>query len=194
MKEETKPTIIARLTKEQETNIFKALAHKSYKEAGKEYGLHLIYNDDDAKITSAVFSIARKIKKAPELWGLSKDTVDVVQQALDSRSVRKNPRLRAEVAIQTESFRDKLDNMRDTVAEIIDKKLKKYNTAKGVDNVQLRDLKDLLGMAIDKGRLLRGESTENIIKHSSINTEDLDPKEALAIVMRAREALVESKK
>lgn len=190
-KEEPKKII---LTKEQQAEMFKSLAHKTYKQVGYDFGIHLMYPNNDVKVTSFVHQICDKIKKAPEIWGLSQDTVEVIQEALDSRSIKNNPAIRSELALQEESFRDKLDNMRDTVAEIIQRKLKKYNTVKGADNVQLRDLKDMLGMVIDKSRLLRGESTENIIKLSKIDTETLNPEDALKIVMRARDALIEGKK
>lgn len=191
---EAKPTIVARLTREKEAEIFKALAHKSYSEVGKDFGLHLIYPDDTAKVTSVVFGIARKVRRAPQLWGIPEDTVQVIQESIDKRSVRKNPKIKSDIAIMEESFRDKLDTMRDTVAEIITKKLEKFNTAKGIDNVQLRDLKDLLSMAIDKGRLLRGESTENIKKMSPIDVENISPEDALKVIMKARDVLIEGKK
>lgn len=181
------------LTKEQEALMFKALAHKAYREVGHDFGLHH-FIPDDGKLSSFVFNIARRIKKAPSIWGLSEDIVDVVQEAMDKRSVKKNPKIRSDVAIQEESFRDKLDTMRDTVAEIISKKLKKYNTVKGIEGISIRDLKDLLAMAIDKGRLLRGESTENIKKLSPINTDDMSPEEALKVIMKARDAMIEAKK
>lgn len=192
--EEFKPGVMPKLTKEKEAMIFKALAHKSYKEVGKDFGFHYVFPNDDTKITSAVFGIARRIKKAPDLWGLSQDAVDVVQEQIDRRSVKKNPALKTDIALQEESFRDKLDTMRDTVAEIITKKLEKYNTSKGIDNVQLRDLKDLLSMAIDKSRLLRGESTETIVKMSKIDTDSLTPEDALRVVMKARDLMVENKR
>ncbi len=186
------PTVI--LTKEQEVNLFKSLIRKTYKEAGYEFGLHLMYPNNDVKIVSVINVLVKRMIRAPELWGLSQDVVDVVKEAIESRSIRKGGKAISEANIQEESFRDKLDVMRDTVAEIISKKLKKYNTAKGVDEIAIRDLKDLLAMTIDKSRLLRGESTENIKKLSVIDTDNMNPKDALTIVMKAREALIESKK
>ena len=191
---EENPTVVARFTKEKEAEMFKALAHKSYKEVGKDFGLHLIYPDDDTRITSVVFGIARKIRRAPEVWGLSTDAMQVIQEQIDRRSVKKNPKIKSDIAIMEESFRDKLDTMRDTVAEIITKKLSKYNTVKGIENVHIRDLKDLLGMAIDKGRLLRGESTENLIKMSKLDTDSMSPEEAMKVILKAREVLIEGKK
>jgi len=183
------------LNQEQEVRIFKSLTHLSYIKSAKANGLHLIEPEaSDGRMLSIVQTIVRKISKAPELWGLSKDSVQIVQEALDRRSIRKNPGLRADIAIQEESFRDKLDTMRDTVAEIITKKLKKYNTVSGIKEISIRDLKDLLGMAIDKGRLLRGESTENIKKMSPIDTDNMTPEDALKVIMKAREAMLDNKK
>lgn len=182
------------LTKDQEALIFKSLVHKTYKEAGHDFGIHMMFPDDDTKVTSFVFNIARRIKKAPELWGISPDVVDVVQEAMDKRSIKKNPGLKSDLALQEESFRDKLDVMRDTVAEMIDKKLKKHNSVRGIDGISIRDLKDLLSMTIDKSRLMRGESTENIKKMSPLDTEKMTPEEALAVVIKARDILIEGKR
>lgn len=188
------PAVKEQFTKEKEAAIFKALAHKSYKEVAKDFGIHLVYPGNDKKITSFIYNIAKKIRKAPELWGIATDTVEVVQEAIDKRSIKKNPGLKGDIAIMEESFRDKLDALRDTAAEILSKKLKKYNTTKGMEDISVRDLKDLLVATIDKSRLLRGESTENIKKLSPLNVEDMSPEEALSVVMKARDAMIEAKK
>ena len=193
-KEELAAPVKVVLTKDQEVLLFKSLAFKTYKDAGYEYGVHLMYPGDDKAVTTFVAKIANKIRKAPELWGISEDAIEVIQEAIDSRSIKNNPAIRSDIALQEESFRDKLDTMRDTVAEIITRKLKKYNTAKGHEDVQIRDLKDLLAMAIDKSRLLRGESTENLVKMSKLDTDSMTPEDALKVVMKARDILIESKK
>jgi hypothetical protein len=182
------------LTKEQESQIFKALAHKTYKDVGYEFGIHLMYPNNDVAVTAFVHRLAEKIRKAPELWGISEDAMEVIEKAIASRSIKNNPAIKSDMALQEESFRDRLDGMRDTVADIIVRKLKKYNTAKGHEDVQLRDLKDLLAMAIDKGRLLRGESTENLVKLSKIDTDSMSPEDAMKVILKAREILVEGKK
>lgn len=180
------------LTREQEANMFKALAFKSYKTIGHEFGLHYYYKTD-AQVRTAVMGIARKVRKAPELYGISEDAVDVIDEAAASRSIRKNPAIRSAVAIQQESFKDRLDTMRDQVADMIMMKLDKYNSKKGIDNVTLKDLKDLLGLSIDKSRLLRGESTETIVKLSKMDTDNMTPQQALEVVMKARDAMIEAR-
>lgn len=181
------------LTKAQEAEIFKAIAHNGYKKVGYEFGFQHFY-DNDKLIIQAVFAIVRKIRKAPELWNLSEDVVEVVETSIASRSVTTNPKLKSDVNILEESFRDRLDTMRDAVAEIIMKKIAKYQKKGGEDDISIRDLKDLLAMAIDKGRLLRGEGTENITKLAKIDVDNLSADDALKVIMKAREALVESKK
>lgn len=184
------------LNKEQEIKIFKSLSHMSYKAAAKDNGLDIISPEsDDIRLTSWAHAIARKIMKAPQLWGITQDSVDIIRESIDSRSIKPNNKLRADVALENESFRDRLDNMRDKVADMIMAKLKIYGrNSKTLEGISVKDLKDLLSTAIDKGRLLRGESTENIIKLSRIDTDKMSPEEALRVIMKAREALIESKK
>lgn len=185
---------IPHLTKIQEADMFKALAHKSYKQVGHDFGLHFYYKTDP-QVRTAVMNIARKIRKAPELWGISPDAVEVIDEAAASRSIKKNPRIKSDIAIMAESFRDKLDTMRDQVADMIMQKLEIYGkNKKSLDGVSIRDLKDLLAVAIDKSRLMRGESTDNITKLAKLDVDDMSPEEALKVIMKAREALIDNKK
>lgn len=196
VKKEGKPNSTRKMppmTKALELEIFKSLAYKSYKDVGYDFGFQHFY-ENDKLITAAVFAIARKIRKAPELWGISSDAVEVIEDALASRSVKNNPKIKSDIAIMEEGFRDRLDTMRDKVADIIMLKIAEYEKKGGHKLVSIRDLKDLLAMAIDKGRLLRGETTDNIVRLAKIDADSLSPEEALKVIMKAREALVESKK
>jgi hypothetical protein len=49
-------------------------------------------------------------------------------------------------------------------------------------------------MAVDKYRLVKGESTDNIIHYSKLNLDNVSPEEALTLVLKAREAVIDSKK
>lgn len=181
------------LTKAQELEIFKSLAYKSYKDVGYEYGFQHFY-DSDSNVTGAVFSIARKIRKAPELWGLSQDALEVIDEAIASRSVKNNPRVKSDIAILEESFRDRLDVMRDKVADLIMQKLAEFERKGGLSKVSIRDLKDLLIMAIDKGKLLKDGGVENVVKFAKTDIDNLSPDDALKVIMKARDALVEGRK
>ncbi len=185
-----RPTV----TKEQEVAMFKSLTHKSYQEAGKDLGFHY-YFKSPVKIRGEVLKIVRRIKRAPELYGISKEVVEVVEEAAQSRSISLTPHTKSKLAIEEDSFRDRLDNMRNTTAEMIQKKLNKANkSSRSLEGISIRDLKDLLSMAIDKSRLLKGESTETIAKLSKIDTDNMSPDEALKVVMKAREALLDARK
>lgn len=182
------------LSREQEAQMFKSLTHKSYKEVGHDFGLHHFYNTEQ-KVRAAVMNVVRKVKKAPEIYGISQEVVELVSEASASRSIKQNPRIKMEILQQEESFKDKLDGIRDTTAEILKKKLEKANrSSKSIDEISYRDLKDILATTIDKSRLLRGESTERVLHLAKLDTENLTPEEALKVIMKAREALVESKK
>lgn len=180
--------------KEKEALMFKELVHKSYKDVGYDYGVNLFFPGNDSKITQYVQAIAKRIKKVPELWGISEDVVTLVQEALDSRSIRNNPKNRLAVALGEESFRDKLDTMRDQTAELLRKKLEVYGkNKKSLEGVSVRDLKDLLAMAIDKSRLLKGESTENLVKLSKLDVDSLTAEDAMKVIQKARENLLDNK-
>ena len=181
------------LSKEQEVAIFKSLAHKSMKNVGKDFGFHFYY-DTDQKIVRAIQTVSNKVKKAPELYGISEDVVDIVDEAMSKRSIRKNPLARADMALEAELFRDKLDAVRDKAADMLLMKLSKFDKKTTIDGISIRDLKDVLAMAVDKSRLMKGESTENIVKLSKVDTDNMTPEDALKVIMKAREMIVESNK
>ena len=176
------------LSKEQELEIFLALKTGSLLEVGKKFGLDKYYGSDD-KVRSTVSYIAGKVKRKPELYGISDGSV---RDVVSSTAARTGQNIEVVIDGAT-SFRDKLDNIRDTAAEILTKKLDTLNTKKGIEGVKLTDIKEILAMAIDKSRLLRGESTENITKMSKIDVDSLKPEDALKMILRAREALMEAK-
>ena len=183
--------VMPEMSREQEAQIFKALSHKSYKTVGYEFGLHLIC-ENDTQVRTTVMSIARKVRKAPELYGLSQDTVDVIDEAMAARSLKPSDVTR-DNNLANETFRDKLEAIRDKTADMLMKKLKKYDTSKSIDGISVKDLKDLLATAVDKSRLLRGESTENIVKLSKVDTDNMKPEDALKFIMKAREAMIEAR-
>jgi hypothetical protein len=178
------------IDRETEAEIFKKLAHSTLQKVALEYGFDKYY-DTPATQKAAVSNIAQKIKKAPSLYGLTQEVVDLVSETMQSRSIMNTSK--AELIAQAESFKDKLDNMRDTVAEILQKKLDKDKKKGNYDSVSYRDLKDLLATIIDKSRLLRGESTEHVLHLSKVDTDKLTPQQSLAIIMKAREAMLEAK-
>jgi len=181
------------LTKEQEVEIFKALAHKTYLEVANEYGIDSVYENPGAK-RIFVHNIYRRIKKAPDVYGLSKDTIDVVTEAVDSRRIVYNPTQVFVEEREVNEFKDKLEVVRDQVLDLVSKKLEKISKGKNIDTVKLSELSSTLSMVIDKARLVRGESTEHVTHFAKMDLGSVSPEDALKLVLKAREATIESKK
>ena len=187
-----KPRAKSPLTKEQEIELFKMLSHKTSTEAGKSFGLQDVMKNDGA-IRIYVYNIVRRITAAPELYGISQDGIDIVRAALDARKGNRPSALT--VAKEKEEFKDKLEVIRDTATDILSKKLQMINKNKNtLADVKLKEVSDILAMAVDKIRLVKGESTETVVHLSKMSLDDVSPEEAMKLVLKAREALVEGKK
>lgn len=180
------------LTREQEVEIFKHLVDKTAIEVCALYGIDKILPSPGTQRLT-IYNICKKIKKAPELYGLSQDAIDIVQASIDSRIISKKSNLVKER--EKEEFKDKLEDIRDTAVDILSKKLSLINKNKNtIMEVKLKDISDILAMSIDKIRLTRGESTETVVHLSKMSLQDVTPEQAMDLVLKAREALVESKK
>ena len=182
-----------RLTKEEEASIFKGLVHKTGLELANEYDFGRVYNSDGAK-RLAVYNLVKKVKKAPDLYGISQEVVELVQQALDDRRIAYNPLQVFVKDREIKEFKDKLEVIRDQAAEILSKKLEKATKGKNIDDIKITEVTNILSMAIEKLRLVRGESTDNIVHFSKMDLKDIKPEDALNLVLKAREAIIESKK
>lgn len=184
--------VAIKLTREQEIEIFKSLVDKTATESMKALGLDSMFKNDGA-IRIHVYNIISKIKKAPELWGLSQDAVDVVSRALDGRKIAHKTGYIKER--EKEQFKDRLEVIRDTAADILTKKLSIINRNKqSIGEVKLKDISDVLKDATTALRVAKGESTENVIHYSKIDLDKVSPEEAMKLIFKAREALVENNK
>ena len=76
---------------------------------------------------------------------------------------------------------------------ILRRKLGKIKTNKELDDISFRDIKDIVAMTIDKTRLYSGQSTENVVQYSKVDP-NLSPQEAMTLLLKAREAIIEQKK
>lgn len=182
-----------KLTKEEELQIFRGLVHKTGLELANEYNFGDSYNTDGAK-RIAVFNIVRKIKKAPELYGVSEGELNLVQEAIDARRIVHNPMQVFVKEREVKEYKDKLEVIRDQATQLLSKKLEHLSKGKNVEAVKLNEIANVVSMAIDKFRLVKGESTDNIVHFSKIDLKDIKPEDALSLVLKAREALVEGKK
>lgn len=182
-----------RLTKEEEAEIFKGLVHKTGLELANEYDFGRVYQADGAK-RLAIHNIVNKIKKAPELWGISPQVVELVQEAMDARKIVHNPLQVFVKDREVKEYKDKLEVIRDQATQILSKKLESLGKGKNIESVKLNEIANVVAMSIDKLRLVKGESTENIVHFSKLDLSNTSPEQALALVLKAREAVIESKK
>lgn len=182
------------LTKDQEVEIFKALTHNTALEVGKKFGLGEHFTSDGA-IRLAVHNVYMRVKKVPEFYGLTQDVVDLVTETVAARKISNNPGSVLVAERERLEFKDKLETIRDTAAEILNKKLDKLNkSSRTIDDIKIKEIADVLSMAVDKYRLVKGESTENVIHYSKLNLDNVSPEEALSLVLKARELIIDSKK
>lgn len=182
-----------RLSVEQEAQLFRHLIDKTLVEAGNLMGLDKFYTKKSA-LRWYVFSVVNRIKKAPELWGISPDAVEMVVNALNIRTRKVENTTEIMVEKEREDFKDKLESIRDTATEILSKKLNIINKSKNnIADVKLKEISDVLKDAQTQLRLVKGESTENIIHYSKTDLDNVSPEEALKLVLKAREKMIEQK-
>ena len=182
------------LTNEQTSELFKSLIHKTSVEAAKEYGIHHMYTTDGA-LRMFVHNLVKKVTKAPELYGLTPDAVAIVLDALQARKFKAGNTSLMVKEREALEFKDKLAVIRDTATTILQKKLNKINkNQKDIDNIPIKDILAVMATATDKHRLVQGESTENVTNYSKIDVGSIKPQDALALVLKAREAYIEGSK
>lgn len=182
------------VTLEQETEIFRHLAYKSVYETGLEFGFDKTCKDAKA-VRNAVTNIYNKVKKNPTKYGVTDDVMKLVQDAMANRalSTTRNQITIAEKEIETGDIKNVVTGVRDKTWRLIDRKLSRMSKSnKRLDNVGLRELGTLAGIAFDKAQIISGQATENIAHYAKIEG-NINPKEALDLILKMREATVASK-
>lgn len=183
-----------KLTQEVEADIFRHLAYKSAYETGLEFELDKIYADAKG-VRNAVNNIYAKVKKNPTRWGVTSDVLTLVADAMANRQlsqVRNNLPM-AEKEIEQGDIKVLVTGVRDKTWRLIDRKLQRASKSnKRLDAIGLRELGTLAGIAFDKAQIISGQATENIAVMGKIEG-NLNPADALALVLKMREANVAAK-
>ena len=181
------------LSTEKRIGLFKMLASKTIYDVGIEYGFDKHYKDAQG-IKGAVYRNYSEVKNNPEKYGISKDTYDLVLDAMASRAVA-SPKSEIKVAEQKELEATDIKKLvlgnRDTLALLMKKKLDSISN-KELKRMSLKDFGTLFGILFDKGQIIQGQSTENIAVLSKIE-DGLSSKELLDAVINQREHLVTGK-
>lgn len=179
---------------DQELAIFKDMAHMTNTEIAKKYGIDKIYPHKGTQRLQ-VSNIASKIKSAPELYGITIDAIEVIDTAIQARRFENNPQQILVRDRERKEAKDKLDDIRDAAIEVLEKKLEKAGrSSKSIDGIKFKEVLDVISMSVEKSRLLRGESTDNVLHYAKIETKDLTPEAAMDMLLKQSEARIEKKR
>lgn len=183
-----------KLTQDKEADIFRHLAYKSAYETGLEFELDKVYTDAKA-IRNAVTNIYNKVKKNPVRWGVNPDVLKLVADAMANRQVTqtKSAMPMAEKEIEAGDIKALVIGVRDKTWRLIDRKLQRASKSnKKLDSISLRELGTMAGISFDKAQIISGQATENIALMGKIEG-NINPQDALELVLKMREATVASK-
>lgn len=170
----------------------KMLREKPLYETGLEFGLDKVYKDSTA-VKNAVYRVYQQSKVDPLKFGLTQEVVDEVTKVIQSRlpaAVRRaQPTLREKVDEgQGTDIKDLILDGRRQAFTLVLKKLDRIGRSnKNLDEANLASLTNAFAVIFDKAQIIQGEATENVAILAKIDT-NMNPEEALAAVLRMREA------
>lgn len=177
-------------SKEDKIKIYKACGSKSVLEVGYDWNLDK-YLTNPRSIRNKINGIYLEVRNNPEIFKVSEEVMKMVELARSERTSAKR------TDIQTVSEKNSVLEEKD-IKELVSSASKKswILLHKKLDDLlkhprllrkqQLAPLAIMSGMTFDKGRLVMGESTENIAMKSKID-KDLGSKELLDILLKAKE-------
>jgi len=181
------------LSTEKKTGLFMMLASKTIYDVGIQYGFDKHYKDAKA-IKGAVYRNYAEVKNNPDKYGISKDTYDLVLDAMASRAVA-SPKSEIKAAEKKElegaDIKKLVLSNRDTLAQLMAKKLSMISNAE-LKKMSLKDFGTLFGILFDKGQIIQGQATEHIAHLSKVE-DGLSPQELMETVIKQREHAVERK-
>lgn len=180
-------------TTDQEVEIFKRLAYKSALEVGLEYRLENHYKDNKA-IRNAVTAIYNRVKQDPKKYGVQKETIQIVMDAMAHRSIKgaRQELAKAEKEIDGD-IKEIVTGVRDKSWRLIDRKLTRASKSnKRLDAISFRDLGTLAGISFDKSQILMGQATEHVAMMGKIEGNP-SAADMLDLVQKMREKNVAEK-
>lgn len=188
------------ITEDKKSRIFLMCGDKNYTEVGYEFDLDKHYKSVDT-MKMAVSKIYNTVKNDPELFGISieraNEVVDKVEHrktaALKSSESQVPLRERNEI-INASDIKSLTVGSRNKAMKIMHEKLSRMEKSKkAIDDIGLGELAKVAGILFDKGQIIQGQSTENIAVLSKNIDKNLNPDEALDMVLRMRETDMEEK-
>jgi len=153
---------------------------------------------------SAVARIYNQVKNDPEKYFINQDTYNRVLDAVEERKTAGLTPFKSnkpeDVVEEPITIREKREIInpddikglilggRNKAAKLIYEKLDRIGKSKKLlDNVSLGEMAKVVGILVDKGQILQGQSTENIAVLSKNIDSNLTPEEAIEAVLKMRE-------
>ena len=142
----------------------------------------------------AVYRIYREVGADLEKFGLSQETKERVEEAMEHRSVATNSKDTTVAEKEFELRKVDLDVLltanRDLSAKLINRKLVELNNSrKQLINESIVNLGKIFGILFDKSQIIKGAATEHIAVMSKID-DNINPKDAIEMVLNMRERLI----
>lgn len=185
------------LTKTEKKQFYKLMITHSFAEAAAEIGL------DQSYAPSSLRSVGYQIYKAldPEELGFAKDTVELVQNAVNERKINHGKRTVLEKPDEPEPT--ELIDYKDTkavamggrnkAAMLLHKKMDMINKSKkALEKENIATLAKVYGIMFDKAQIVQGQATENIAVMAKID-DGLSADETLDMILNMREQEVAEK-
>lgn len=176
-----------------ELQIFQRLAFKSALETGLDFEFDKKYKDEKA-IRNAVMYIYRKVKDNSERYGLQEQARTIVLDAMAHRNIAglNQEITKAEKDIEATDIKTLVIGVRDKAFRALDKKLTRaLKSKRALDQIPIQSLSTAAGTMFDKAQIIQGMATEHVALMGKIEG-NINPKDALDLVLRMREKNVQS--
>ena len=191
-------------------SLFRMCGEKTLAEVGFEFGLDKKYKSVDV-MKSSVYRMYNKVKNDPLQYGISFEDSHEVALKMEARATSGLKPIRSEVVseedVQEMTLKERREFInpqdikglaiggRNKAMKLVNDKLDYLSKNKrALIDMKLGELATVAAILVDKAQILQGQSTENIAILSK-NVGQLTPEEALAHVLKTREAnLVEKEK
>lgn len=175
----------SKISDNTKVGIFKNLASDSLYVTGVKFELDRYYSSK-ASMVAAVSRIYNQIKNEPEKYGLSLDTIETVQNAVESRQhTNERPVLREQEAAK--DMKAMTLSARDRSLKLINEKLMYLEEhPKALKNESLITLSKVYGTLFDKGQIIQGQATEHIAHMAKLD-DNIDPEAAMQLILKMRE-------
>ena len=184
------------LTNKQKSEMFRDLAKVSAFQAGVRAGLDKHYKNKWSLI-AFVRRIQREVQETPQKFGISQDTIEMVNSSFQERKATKVAVIGQEMAVMPEAMLADLD-----VKSLVEGASKKSlmllhrkmdmlgDSKKKLQETSVSALAQVVGIMFDKRQITKGEATEHIEMRAKVDVENKTPEQNLDFLLRMRENML----